>query len=177
MTSLRCTQRLLKKLKVQPEKALPAATNRLGDWYANVLNVGPKRFVIATSERTLLTVVVPARDAPRLRERIREAVHDMLFRIRVPLPLAAEEVRGMERMPIGKTADRSVLGSMNEFAFLAKHFVAGEPGGPVDLLRLQMFLANTPMGAIEYAFPIEEACRAFGTTPPRSQGLARSPWA
>ena len=173
MAGLRCTQRLLKKLRVQPESELPPATNRLGDWYANVFNVGAKRFVIANSERTHLTVIVPMRDAPRLRERIREAVHEMLFRLRVPPELAAEEVRGMERMPIGKTDSRSVLGSMNDLTFLAKHFFADEPGS-VDLVDVQMYLAGTPMGALEYAFPSEEVCRAFGMSPPSHDMLTRS---
>jgi hypothetical protein len=161
MASLRCTQRLLKALRTRPDEALPQPSNRLGDWYANVLNAGPNRLVIVTSERTLLTVIVPIRDAPRLGERIREAVHDMLFRLGIPPDLAADEVRGMDRMALGKTANRSVLSSMNELTFLAKHYFADEPG-PVNLAGAQRYLAGTPMGALEHHFPCDEVCLAFG---------------
>ena len=160
MANLRCTQRLLKRLRLKPDLDLTEPQNRLGDWYANVLNVGPNRLVMATSERTLLTVLVPIRDAPRLRERIREAVHDMLFRLQIPADLAAEEVRGMHRMAIGKTANRSVLGSMNDFTFLAKHYFADEPR-PVDWVDVQTYLARTPCGALKYHFPTDEVYRVF----------------
>ena len=81
--SLRCTRRLLKKLKVTPREVLPEPTNRLGDWYANVLNIERHRLVLATSERCLLSVVVPIKDGPKLRERIQDAVFDLLIRIEV----------------------------------------------------------------------------------------------
>ena len=160
MASLRCTQRLLKRLGVRPDLELPEPKNRLGDWYANVLNIGPNRLVMSTSEQTLLTVIVPIRDSARLRERIREAVHEMLFRFEIPLNLAAEEVRGMDRMAIGKTTNRSVLGSMNDFTFLAKHYFTEELE-PVDLAELQLYLAGTPCGALKYRFPGDEVRRVF----------------
>jgi hypothetical protein len=161
MASLRCTQRLLKRLRVTPEQDLAEPQNRLGHWYANILNIGPNRLVIATSERTLLTVIVPIRDSPRLRERIREAVHDMLFRLQIPPDLTADEVRGMNRMAFGRTANRSVLGSINDFTFLAKHCFADAPG-PVELADVQLYLAGTPCGALKYRLPTEEVYRAFG---------------
>ncbi len=161
MGNLRCTKRLLTRLGTWPDPELPEPTNRLGDWYANVLNLGSNRLVIATSERTLLTVMVPIRDAARLRERIREAVYGMLFQLQIPPGLAADEVRGMDRMPIGKATNRSVLGSMNEFTFLAKHYFAQERER-TDLSQLQLYLARTPCGALKYSFPCEEVSRVFG---------------
>src|SRR6185503_6393831 len=154
MGSLRCTKRLLTRLGVRPDLELSEPTNRLGDWYANVLNLGSHRLVMATSERTLLTVIVPIRNSERLRERIREGVHEMLFQFQVPLGLAAEEVRGMDQMTIGKATSRSVLGSMNEFTFLAKRYFARERES-ADLSQLQLYLARTPCGALKYSFPCE----------------------
>ena len=56
--------------------------------------------LMATSESTLLTVLVPIRDAPRLRERIREAVHDMLFRLQIPADLVDVQIY-LARTPCG----------------------------------------------------------------------------
>jgi hypothetical protein len=152
---------LLKRLGVRPDLELPDPMNRLGDWYANVLNIGPHRLVMSTSERTLLTVIVPIRDSARLRERIRERAHEILLQFQIPPSLVADEVRGMDRMAIGKATNRSILGSMNEFAFLAKHYFAREREG-TDLAQLQLYLARTPCGALKYSFPCEEVRRAFG---------------
>ena len=161
MASLRCTGRLLKHLKEKPAEELEEPTNRLGDWYANVLNIGRHRLVMATSERALLTVVVPIRDSKRLRERLREAVHELLFTVGIPAALAAEEVRGMDRMIFGKTASRSVLGSMNDFAFQAEAFFEAEEE-VVYLNELQMYLNDTPCGPLDYSSPIRATREAFG---------------
>jgi hypothetical protein len=37
--TLRCTQRLLKRLDMKPEPAAPTPNTRLGDWYANLIHV------------------------------------------------------------------------------------------------------------------------------------------
>jgi hypothetical protein len=71
----------------------------------------------------------------------------------------------MDRMAFGKTANRSVLGSMNDFTFLAKHYFMDEPE-PVDLAGLQLYLAGTPCGALKYHLPAEEVYRAFRISEP-----------
>ena len=96
---------------MRPAEILPEPTNRLGDWYANVLNIGRHRLVLATSEHSLLSVVVPIKNGPRLRDRVQDAAFDLLIRIGIPDSLATAEVEGMHEMPIGVTANRSVLGS------------------------------------------------------------------
>jgi hypothetical protein len=60
MFTLRCTARLLKRMKVAPLVACPEPTTHLGDWYANLIHVGRQQLVLAVSEKTLLPVVVPA---------------------------------------------------------------------------------------------------------------------
>src|SRR6266849_7469921 len=40
MLTLRCTHKLLTRLKTKPSPTPPASTTKLGDWYANTLNVG-----------------------------------------------------------------------------------------------------------------------------------------
>jgi len=159
--SLRCTKRLLEKLHVTPQQVLPEPTNRLGDWYANVLNIGRHRLVLATSERCLLSVVVPIKDGPRLRERIQDAVFDLLLRIGVPDSVASAEVVGMHEMPIGTTASRSVLGSMTDFAAAADHYFRSD-APVVYLSELELFLAETPCAPLEYRHPSEAALQALG---------------
>ncbi len=161
MVSLRCTGRLLKRLRQTPASELPQPTNRLGDWYANLLNIGPHRLVLCTSERTLLTLIVPIRDSSHLRERIQESAHRLLLSLGVPPGLAQEEVAGMYEMAFGATANRSVLGSMNDFVQMTKHYFQAEREA-VYLDELELFLAETLCGPLEYNNPGEETLRAFG---------------
>jgi hypothetical protein len=163
VANLRCTGRLLKRLKQRPAEFLSEPDNTLGDWYANILNIGRNRLVMVTSERTLLTVVVPFRDSKRLRERIRESVHELLFALGVPPALAAEEVHGMDRMPFGKTASRSVLGSMNDMAIQARAFFeADDEEDVVYPNELHIYLNDIPCGPLDYSSPIRATREAFG---------------
>jgi len=159
--SLRCTRRLLKRLRENPLESLPAPNNRLGDWYANVLNIGRHRLVLATSERCLLSVVVPIKDGPRLRHRIQDSAFELLIRIGIPTGTAASEVEGMHAMPFGTTANRSVLGSMHDFAIAADHYFRSD-SPVVYLSELELFLATTPCGPLEYRYPSEVAREALG---------------
>jgi hypothetical protein len=163
LANLRCTAKLLKRLKQRPLTDPTPTDNRLGDWYANILNIGRNRLVLVTSERSLLSLIVPIKDSARLRERIRERAHALLFELGVPPDLAAAEVRGMDQMPFAKTADRKVLGSMNEFAFQARvAFEVEYDDDVVYLEEVERHLARIPCGALDYAFPREEARRLFG---------------
>jgi hypothetical protein len=54
--TLRCTKKLLTRLKVKPDPRPPPSTTKLGDWYADVLNLGRERLVLCVSELTLLPV-------------------------------------------------------------------------------------------------------------------------
>ena len=161
VANLRCTAKLLRRLNEKPTGNPQPTENRLGDWYANVLNIGYNRLVLVTNERSLLCLVVPIKDSARLRERIRERAHALLHDLGIPADLAAAEVRGMERMPFAKTANRSVLASMNDFAFHARGFFEGDDED-VYLHELELYLAGIPSGALDYAMPAEETRRLFG---------------
>ena len=55
MFTLRCTKKLLTRMKVRPDLRPPLSTTKLGDWYADVLNLGRERLVLCVSELTLRT--------------------------------------------------------------------------------------------------------------------------
>jgi hypothetical protein len=58
--TIRCTRKLLERLDVEASSVPLHPTNRLGDWYANLLFTGRARLIICVSERTLLPVFVEA---------------------------------------------------------------------------------------------------------------------
>jgi hypothetical protein len=157
MFTVRCTARLLKRLKAQPEVIANPPSTRLGDWYAHLLFLRPAQLVLAVSERTLLPVLVPALDVERLPGRIREAVSDVLREIGVAHAAIQEEEVAMGTVSLGRTASRRVLGSMNDFVrLLEPHF-----GHPASLLDLSLRLADTPCGPLQMDSPRRATLRLF----------------
>jgi hypothetical protein len=63
------------------------------------------------------------------------------------------EIREMAEVEIAKTANRSVVGTMNEFEFLAE--VYRDHSGIADLPEQAMRLADTPCGAIKGNSPAQ----------------------
>jgi hypothetical protein len=96
-----------------------------------------------------------------LRERLRDAVGDLLITVGVPPTVSMAEIAGMETMPFGSTANRSVLGSMNDFVLQAEHYFYAATE-TVYLNELELFLAETPCKPLGYRNPIEATITALG---------------
>ena len=159
MYALRCTRALLGRFRKASidEILLPApATTVLGDWYANLLNVGRHRLVLCTNERSLLTVVVPARDLPDLPRRIAESAATLLASLGVHHDRIRTEVRAMQWIQVARTQSRSVLGSMNDFAFAVNVYFRGDRES-VSLVELDRWLAETPCKPLQFRTPGEVA--------------------
>lgn len=116
MLVLRCTSRLLDRLKAKPDPAPPASTTRPGDLYANLLHIGRTQLVLAVSERTFLPALVPAAPANTLIPRLRDGILEVLRALDVSEGALREEQAAMGTVAIGKTANRQVIGVMVEFA-------------------------------------------------------------
>ena len=158
MFAVRCTRKLLLRGAPAILEAPVPPTTVLGDWYANVLFTRPENLVVCISERTLLPVVVTAKDIKHLPSRVASAVRDMLFTVGIPASQVEAELREMEFGYLAVTANRKVLGSLNEFMFQFEYAYHHLPS--LTLHQRALRLAEMPCGAIEYALPID-ATRAL----------------
>jgi len=160
MLVLRCTQRLLARLK-QPDN-LPAveSTTRLGDWYGNILQLGRRQHLLFISERSRLPVVIPIREGKRLAEAFPDAVCGVLSNVGVAAADIADERSRMSEIVFGRTRNRSLLGTLNDFAFMAQVGSARRPE-PESLEELMRFLVQTPILPLDGASPIELTRAAF----------------
>jgi hypothetical protein len=151
MLTIRCTHKLLKRLGTEalPEPGHP--TNRLGDWYANLVFTRHSRLIICVSERSLLPVLVEARDFPSFIARFQEAVRSVLRHIGAASELLDSEAREMDQITIGATANRRVLGSLNDLASLDRFTIEGHP--EIALGKLAIELAGTPCAPLNYESP------------------------
>jgi len=154
---VRCTKKLLDRMRVAPEPDPPAPSTILGDWYANILHVGKQQFIVCVSEKTLLPVLLPALDAKLLPRRLPEALFDVLKTLGIPWSAIDREMRDMQEATVGRTANRSVLGILNEFAFAAPYrLVEG-----ASLVGVALWLAETPCKPIKMNSPDRETKAAF----------------
>lgn len=159
MFTLRCTAKLLKRLKAQPEDVAVPPSTRLGDWYAHLLFVRPAQLVLAVSEQTLLPVLVPALDVEMLPGRVRQTVRDVLQAIGVPEAAIRDEESAMVTVGLGRTVSRRVVGSMNDFVRLLEPHLE-DPG---SLLELSLRLADTPCGPLQMESPRRATLKLLST--------------
>lgn len=157
MLTLRCTRKLLDRLRVPPVPDDSEPTTRLGDWYANLLFRPGQQLVLLVNQRTLLPVVIQAAPAVSIPARLPAAIADVLRALGVPAPAVETELREMRDVSIGKTNSRQVLGSMTDFAYLLDaHLGHGRP-----LAEASHRLAHTPCGPIGMKYPADIVREVF----------------
>jgi hypothetical protein len=157
--ALCCTQKLLDRVNASPDPEPSPPDTVLGDWYANLVRVGRTQVVLAVSERTLLPVVVPAKEGRTLVRRVADAVEPMLVSIGIPAEAVIAERDAMRDVVIAKTASRRVLGSLNDLAFQLQVGLVHFPDR--TLQEHSLWLARTPMKLIEYGSPDHATVAAF----------------
>jgi uncharacterized protein DUF6933 len=160
MVVLRCTRKVLVRLKRTEVPAALPSTTRLGDWYGNILRIGRRQHLLFISEHSRLPVVIPIREAKRLEAVFSSAVCDVLAAVGIGAKDIADERSRMSETSFGRTHNRSLLGTLNDFAFMAQQGNANraEPESPEQLMR---FLARTPILPLNGASPIELTREAF----------------
>ena len=143
MVILRPTRKLLTLLPESPDAGASSDT-ALGDWYVNRLVVARKPLLILLSSRSLLPILMPARDVRALPGRLPELVAARLKRLRVASRLIDAETAAMAPVNIARTADRPVLGIMVDFAKSIPYSL--EMGGwdETTLPFVESRLAETP---------------------------------
>jgi len=123
----------------------PASSGALGDWYVNLVRFGRSEFAIATSERCLLTVLLPARELrTSLVPNLHASLRSLLERLDIPQEQVSRELAAMQPVSFARASNRRVLGSMNDFALQASHHLTDGD----DLATIAERLAHTPMSAI-----------------------------
>lgn len=145
MLVVRATKKLRDRIKTIPAHTTEISTTTLGDWYATALFWRPQ-VALWVNEATLLPVLVPLAPAASLAERFCDRLAAVLSAHGASGRFIDSEVAEMAQVRVAKTANRSVVGIMNEFSFLAEAYL--DPPGPADLLGLSMRLAETPCGPL-----------------------------
>ena len=149
MVTLRCTQKLLRRLEVMDKPA--ASTTVLGDWYANILFLRPHQLVLCVSERSLLPVVLLAKETQTLAARLAGAAGQVLQKLGVAPSQIERELSEMRSFAYSRTQNRRVLGSLNDLIFQLSWYMHHSP--EKSLLEQSLHLAETPCSPIGYSSP------------------------
>jgi hypothetical protein len=155
---LRPTSKLRKSLPVAPVDGVQSDT-ALGDWYVNRIVVDRRPLLLLVSSTSLLALLIPARDVRDLPRRLAESVGQRLARLGVPRRLVDAELQAMSSVQIAKTADRSVLGIMVDFAKMLPYALAAGFSDHAGLMEAEEFLWDNPCfaGSPDVVFPRRRA--------------------
>jgi hypothetical protein len=98
MLTLCCTKIVRDRLHLPAQLSMPAQpSTRLGNWYVHLARFGRQQIVLATSERSLLTILLPAH---RLQETIEVnfhgAVRELLAALQLPAHVVSRELAAMQ---------------------------------------------------------------------------------
>lgn len=167
MTALRCTAKLLKAMKAAPEAQLQPAGNRLGEWTANLIRSGRTQRVLAVSEPTRMAVVIDAAPYASIPVRLCEALLDALLHLGIDSRDALAEIEAMQPLQLATTRSRSVLGTLNQFAWQIE--CGADRHGAGTAAALTRELATMVVLKPEHVrFPADRVREAFGL-PPRDR--------
>ncbi|MGH3217942.1 MAG: DUF6933 domain-containing protein [Streptosporangiaceae bacterium] len=160
---LRCTKKLLAvigpKLAADPPPAPDAE-----DWYANLLWSERRKCLLLTHSATLFTIFEPGVTAAGLRAAGRLMtclIERELHSENLPPDTFAD--LDPEKVIVARTADRSVLGCMNDMALHCEIVIADSGGlALTDIAGLNRSLRRNINSARGYRPPIELAAERLG---------------
>ncbi|MEA2024533.1 MAG: hypothetical protein U9N79_09625 [Actinomycetota bacterium] len=140
---IHATKKLLDRVNRPVLPAVSEPATILGNWYANALFWKPQ-VALLVNERALLPVLMPLAPANTLSDRFPEALERVLKALGVSPAFIEAEVAAMADARYAKTANRSVIGIMNEFKYLAEVYRSHR--GLDDLVAVE--LSRTPCGPL-----------------------------
>jgi hypothetical protein len=124
------------------------------------LQAGRRRYGLFISERTRLPIVLEAAELRRLSAAWPERLRQVLAILGVDPRAIAEERAAMAEVVAAPTRSRSLLGSLNDFVFMARaRLISTWPVSPLDL---SLDLAEVPVGPMTFARPCDATLEPLG---------------
>jgi hypothetical protein len=172
MQLIRCTAKLIKELGLKKSALVdePPKFSFLGQWHANLIYIYRRKCVLFANDKTLINFIVP--DVSRAEIKNLGNMFESMFRcILADEGYSQEQIKEIlteySEIGIGKSNNRSVLGSLNDLAFHYEHSIL-ENGGPhsAAIPSIISRLNRMPMHASKKGiFPIKELQKLY---PPAS---------
>lgn len=165
MIVVRPTLSLAKRMREKISECTEKSKSILGDWYAIELVFERKQFVFCMSEHGRLPVALQAAPYASFPERLPKLVFEILIGIGVPKKLAENECGKMGEYKLGKTDNRSVLGTMKQMRIDLDYFDPPGRAIPIDPLGLSLELCDFGTMSLPEFTPQRATRKLFGLEP------------
>ena len=148
MLTLKCTQKVAKELGVTLSTLATTSPSLLpGDWFVNALKFGHSKTLLFAHAPTLYSLLVPY-TKPQLKDvgqLFCTALRDNLAHEGFAAATLDQLLADYHTIILGKTDNRSVLGSMNDLAYLFEGMIETRGGVKmVDVGELSQDINRTP---------------------------------
>lgn len=155
MYTIHATQKLRDRVKPRLADPIAAPSTALGNWYATALFWKPQ-VALFVNEASLLPMLMPLSPAKSLADRFPEHLEHVLNALGADPRFVAAEIEATSDARWAKTANRRIVGMMNEFWLLAEADRAHERSE--DLVSMSVRLAGTPCSRLykRHTFPDRE---------------------
>ena len=160
MQLIGCTKKLQKEMElgVKDLATFEPEDSVLGPWTANLICINRRKCILFVNDKTLFNFLVPE----VLRQQIRGL--DNIFRSWFSSVLAGEGfkedqinkiLREYGDIGYSRTRSRSVLGSMNELAFMYKYELQGDSLHRWDFPEIVKKMNHMLISGPDYHYPVE----------------------
>jgi len=161
MIILHCTNKVLKELGVSKSGLINVRedSNPLSVWYVNLFYLNRQKCLIFTSAYSLFSFVVHGvyrKDIRKIDELFCKELSRALFNENFNAQEMDKVMKVVDEIKFTKTTNRSVLGSMNDrvdhYNYMKSRSIVE---GDMDDAAIMSNLNKTPMGSLNYDYPIE----------------------
>lgn len=161
MIYLCCTKKLLDDLHIKADKPIVIGEEEalLGNWYANLIRVMRHKFILFVNERTLFSFV--SKDFKQARQSgLGSVLVDQLKNTLASENISDAKVQllsnELSHVTCSKTANRSVLGSMNDLTHLYRYQLEGNGSlSPSSLIAAAKQINRTPQQNLGWGLSVE----------------------
>ncbi|MDA3798487.1 MAG: hypothetical protein PF692_05335 [Kiritimatiellae bacterium] len=169
MQLIRCTKKLQKEMGLKKNDIStqePDGAN-LGSWHANLIYIDGKKCILFVNDKTLFNFIatnVKRAEIKELSNLFKTTLKFMLETNKIPENVKSEFMQEYESIQYANTNNKSVMGSMNDYAYHYKDYIQTRGGLKIaDTLFIIHSLNNMPMGALKYNNSYEELAKLIET--------------
>jgi hypothetical protein len=158
--TVRCTNKLLKELRINPVEFETTGEKSVRDWHANVITINRKKCILVTHTLSLYSFFiygVTRKDFDSFKTHFNNHLRAQLNSEGLSKP-ALFDTKGEDvDLIITKTNNKSVLGSMNELSYRLESALWDREGiEKPDEVKMADYINDTPMTAIKETWPPRE---------------------
>lgn len=162
MLIVRPTHKLAKRMKIKLPLNSSNSTGKLGDWYCADIQLSKRQFILAVSGTTRLAVLMTAAPYSDFPARLPLAIAQVLKAFKIPQGIIDQEISSADEIALGKTDNRSVLGSLNDYCSNLRFLADSGQLDLSNLINVSAWLSSIPSLVMEAVFPYEATRELFG---------------